>query len=164
MVKRRKDANISDRDISGQLHQDRRANKEQPKVERNMPLRLHHGKDAPAFDELTGSHSDRAPSPHFQHIEDMRHRLSPLKVTDYELEHPTVKTVQWKQAKGGGITHTQEDGERLIGAGFDRRPRKHVCTDQDNRDISGGGLVDHETKIPTYHSPGVNQVAQTRRG
>jgi hypothetical protein len=160
MVKLRKDANISDRDISGQLHHDRRANKSsKPKVKRNLELTLHTKTTdlpAPTHNEMRHhAPSDRKPHEHFEHVEDMRHRVTPMKVTDYELEHPTVNTVRWKQAPGGGITHTQERGESLIGAGFDRRPPRHVFSNEENEMISAGGVVDHETKLPTYNSPEV---------
>jgi hypothetical protein len=160
MVKLRKDANISDRDISGQLHHDRRANKSsKPKVKRNMELTLYtKSTDLPAPTHNEMRHhapSDRKPHEHFEHVEDMRHRVTPMKVTDCELEHPTVKTLGWKQAGEGGITHTQEDGESLIATGFHREPHKHVHDHEANEKISGGGVVDHETKLPTYNSPGV---------
>jgi hypothetical protein len=163
MVKKIQNANVMDRDISGKLHQDRRAEKTHPKVERNMELTLHtRSSDLPAPKHNEMKHhapSDRKPHEHFEHVEDGRDRLTPMQVCDYSLDHPTVKTQQWRgtdQGGGLGISHSQEPkGDALLATGFHVKPKKHVHTDETNREISGGGVVDHLYKAPTYHSPGV---------
>jgi hypothetical protein len=163
MVKKLKDANVMDRGISGQLHQDRRAEKKQPKVKRDMELTLHsQTSDEPApkhNDMVRHAPSDRKPHEHFEHVEDMRHRVPAMKVSDYSLDHSTVKTQQRKgtdQLGGLGISHSQDPkGDALLATGFDKRPRRHVHTQEHNEMISAGGVVDHVNKLPTYNSPGV---------